>query len=222
MKLFFGGCDLEIEIKEGDMAGVCIENPLMFRRFAENLWNQANGVEGEIFLTKGEKPLRLNKEGSVIFNPYSLDVNERKIINHMYAEMQEIADMNFYTQQSDINSAVVSLLDEIGAHLPYPLDYSLNLDLQQLLKIYGVKIEIHNTELIDRVVNYIRLSHQILGMVIFVNFRAYFTQEEISGLREMIQYEQIAVLMIENNVNLEHTKNEKWWVVDKDLCIIEI
>jgi CRISPR-associated protein Csn2 len=224
VKIFWGECDLEIEIYEGDLAGICIENPTMFRRFTESLWNQANGAEGEIFLTQGEKPIRLNKEVCVIFNPYSVDVNERKIINRVYSEMQEISDMNYYTQQSKINSAVVSLLDEIGVHLPYPLDYSLNLDFQQLLKIYGVKIEMHDTELIDRVVNYIRLSHQVLGtfIFVFVHFRAYFTQEELSRLREMILYEQIAVLMIENNVNLAESINEKWWIVDNDLCIIEI
>jgi CRISPR-associated protein Csn2 len=224
VKLFWGGCDLEIEIHEGDFAGVCIENPMMFRQFTESLWNQANGVEGEIFLTQGEKSIKLNKEGCVIFNPYSVDVNERKIITRIYGEIQEIAEMHFYTQQSEIHSAIVSLLDEIGVHFPYPLDYSLNLDFQQLLKMYGVKIEMHDTELIDRVVNYIRLSHQILGtfIFVFVHFRAYFTQEELSRLKEMIQYEQITVLMIENNVNPEDTKNEKWWIVDKDLCIIEI
>jgi CRISPR type II-A-associated protein Csn2 len=151
-------------------------------------------------------------------------VNERKIINRVYSEMQEIADTNLYVQQSDINSAVVSLLDEIGTHLPYPLDYSLNLDFQQLLKIYSVKIEMMDSDLIDRVVNYIRLSHQILGtgIFIFINFRAYFTQKELSGLREMVQYEQITVLMVENNVNFDEGVNEKWWIVDKDLCIIEI
>jgi CRISPR-associated protein Csn2 len=215
MKLFFGGCDLEIEIEEGDLFGLCI---------TENLWNQANGIDGEIFLTKGDKSLKLNKEGSVIFNPYSLDVNERKIINRVYSEMQEIADTNLYEQQSDINSDVVSLLDEIGTHFPYPLDYSLNLDFQQLLKIYSVKIEMIDSDLIDRVVNYIRLSHQILGtgIFIFINFRTYFTQKELSGLREMVQYEQITVLMVENNVNFDEGVNEKWWIVDKDLCIIEI
>jgi CRISPR-associated protein Csn2 len=224
MKLFWGGCDLEIELKEGDLAGICIENTFMFRRFTESLWNQANGIESEIFLTQGEKPIRLNKEGCVIFTPYSVDVNERKIINRVYGEMQEIADMNFYTQQSGINSAVVSLLDEIGTHLSYPLDYSLNLDFQQLLKAYGVKLEMKDTELIERVVNYIRLSHQVLGTIIFVfvHFRDYFTQEELFRLKEMIQYEQITFLMIESSVNLEEATNEKWWIVDKDLCIIDI
>jgi CRISPR type II-A-associated protein Csn2 len=126
--------------------------------------------------------------------------------------------------QLEINSAVVSLFDEIGLHLPYPLDYSLNLDFQQLLKTYKIKIEMHDTELIERVVNYIRLSHQILGtsLFIFVHFRAYFSTGELAQIKEMVQYEQIVVLMIENNVNLDKATDEKWWIVDKDMCIIEI
>jgi CRISPR-associated protein Csn2 len=224
MKLLFEECGLEADIHEGNLAGICMEDPILFRRFTESLWNQANGMEGEIFLTQGDKQIKLNKEGCVIFNPYSVDVNEKKIINRIYSEIQETVEQNFYVQKSEINSAVVALLDEVDTHLPYPLDYSLNLDFQQLLKMYGVKIEMQDTELMERIVNYIRLSHQVLGttLFIFVHFRDYFSQGELSRLNEMIRYEQIAVLMVENTLNPEKSVNEKWWIVDKDSCIIEV
>jgi CRISPR-associated protein Csn2 len=224
MRLLFEACNLEIEIREGQLTGICIENSEMFRRLTESLWNQANAMEGEIFLTQGDKALKLTKEGSVIFNPYSIDVNEKKILSHIYSEIQEVVNVDFYVQKNEINSAVVSLLDEAASCLPYPLEYSLELDVIQLLKIYGVKIEMQDTELIERVVNYIRLSHQVLGTVlfVFVHFRNYFSQEELSKLKEMIQYEQISVLMIENMVDLKETVNEKWWIVDQDLCMIEV
>jgi CRISPR type II-A-associated protein Csn2 len=112
----------------------------------------------------------------------------------------------------------------VETHLPYPLDYSLNLDFPQLLKIYGVKIEMQDTELIERVVNYMRLSHQVLGTIlfVFVHFRDYFTEEELSRLNEMTRYEQISVLMIENSMRSDDSLNEKWWIVDSDSCIIEV
>jgi CRISPR-associated protein Csn2 len=224
MKLLFEECGLEADICEGNLGGICIENPILFRRFTENLWKQANGMEGEIFLTQGNKQIKLNKEGCVIFNPYSVDVNEKKIINRVYNDVQELVEQNFYMQTAEINSAVVALLDEVETHLPYPLDYSLNLDFPQLLKIYGVKIEMQDTELIERVVNYMRLSHQVLGTIlfVFVHFRDYFTEEELSRLNEMTRYEQISVLMIENSMRSDDSLNEKWWIVDSDSCIIEV
>lgn len=215
---------MEADIGEENLVGICIENPILFRRFTENLWKQANGMEGEIFLTQGNKQIKLNKEGCVIFNLYSVDVNEKKIINRVYNDIQELVEQNFYMQTAEINSAVVELLDEVETHLPYPLDYSLNLDFPQLLKIYGVKLEMQDTELIERVVNYMRLSHQVLGTIlfVFVHFRDYFTEEELSRLNEMTRYEQISVLMIENSMRSDDSLNEKWWIVDQDSCIIEV
>jgi CRISPR-associated protein Csn2 len=224
MRLLYEACGLEIEIGEGEITGICIENSVMFRKFTENLWNQASAVEGEIFLTQGDKAVRLNKEGCVLFHPYLVDVNEKKILSHIYDEIQEIINVDFYEKGCAINSSIVSLLDEVGSHLPYPMGYSLTLDFQQLLKLYGVKIEMQDSELIERIVNYIRLSHQVLGTVlfVFVQFRNYFSPEELEKLKEMIQYEQISILMVENVIHMGDNIKEKWWIVDKDLCIIEM
>jgi CRISPR-associated protein Csn2 len=224
MRLFYETCNLEIEIPDGGFVGICIEDPVMFRHFTENLWRQANALEGEIFLTQGEKAIKLNKEGCVIFNPYSLDVNEKKILNHIYGELQEIVELDYYVKKSEIDSAILSLLDEVTEHLPYPLEYALNIDFQQLLKLYGVKVDMQDTDLMERVINYIRLSHQVMGtgLFIFVHFRDYFNREELLKIKEMIQYEQISVLMVENMVDTEKTLNEKWWIIDRDRCMIEV
>jgi CRISPR-associated protein Csn2 len=224
MRISYRGCGLEMELQEGELAGICMESSFMFRNFTEQLWNQSNDMEGEIFLSKGDKALKWNKEVFVNFNPYSVDLNEKKILSRVYGEMQEIADLDFYAKKSEINTAVVSMLDEIDSRLPYPLQYTLELDFQQLLKVYGVKVESRDTELIERVADYIRLAHQTLGTVlfIFVHFKDYFSRDELSGLREMIQYEQVAVLLVENMIQPEEHVNEKWWIIDKDSCIIEI
>jgi CRISPR-associated protein Csn2 len=224
MKLFYNVCDLEIEIKEGCMTGIVFDNPAMFRTFVENLWNQTNGMEGEISLTKGDKPVKLQKEGCVIFNPYAIDLNDKKILSHIYNEMKELVEHDFYVRKSEINASIVSLLDDLEPHFPYPLVYSLELDFTQLLKVYGVKIELQCEELVERLVNYVRLVHQVLGteLFIFIHLEDYFNRDELKKLEEMILYEQISILLIENRVDMEEKENQKWWIVDKDSCIIEI
>jgi CRISPR-associated protein Csn2 len=224
MRLYFEPGNLEMEMHEGSVNGISFENPAMFREFTENLWNQFNGEEGKIFLTKGNKQIKLNKEGSVIFNPYSIDVNDRKILNHIYEEMQEIAEQDCYVKKTEINAAIISLLDELEGRLPYPLEYSLELDFSQLLKLYGVKIETQCSELLERMIDYMRLLHQTLGvdLFVFVHLNDYFSVEEIEKLEEMIRYEQIFLLIVENKVCVEEFQNQKWWIIDKDSCIIEI
>lgn len=224
MKFFFDTCGLEADIKECGMTGISIENPVMFRRLTESLWNQSNGLNGELYITCKDKAIKLNKDVCVIFNPYSIDVNEKKIINRIYSEMNDITEQEYMVRKADINSSIVTLLDEISEHLPYPLEYSLDLDFQQLLKLYGVRIEMKDIELAERIVDYIRIAHQVLGIsvFIFVHFRDYFSNEEIRGFEEMASYEQVSLIMIENRVELTGNEDEKWWIIDKDSCIIEI
>jgi CRISPR-associated protein Csn2 len=213
-----------MELSEGSIAGISFENPVLFRSFTENLWKQSNGMDGEIYLTKGDKPVKLHKEGCVVFNPYDIDVNDKKVLNHIYSEMQELAEQDCYVKKAEINAAIVSLLDELETSLPYPLEYSLELDFSQLLKLYGVKVEMQCAGLMERVVCYIRLIHQVLGveLFIFVHFLDYFSLEEVEQLEEMVRYEQIFVLLIENKVSPEKFTNQKWWILDGDSCIIEI
>jgi CRISPR-associated protein Csn2 len=222
--MHYGACNLEMEIGEGSMAGISFEDPAMFRSFAENLWNQANGADGEIYLTKGDKSVKLQKEGHVIFNPYSIDINDRKILSHIYEEMLEVSEQEYYSSKSEINRSIVALLDALEEKMPYPLEYSLELDFLQMLKLYGVKIEMQGEELMERLVNYIRLLHQVLGMEIFVfvHLMDYFSWEEMDKLEEMIRYEQISVLIVENKIRQEDSVHHKWWIVDRDSCIIEL
>jgi CRISPR-associated protein Csn2 len=213
-----------MKMSEGHMTGICLEDPVMFRKFTENLWNQSNGEAGEIYITEGDRSIKLQKEGCVILNPYVIDVNEKKILSHIYEEMQEEMELDYYERGSEINRAIVSLLDDLENRLPYPLEYSLDLDFHQLLKLYGVKVESTSHELLEKIINYIRLAHQVLGVnfFAFVQLRNYFNTEELKKLREMISYEQIYVLMVENIVEIDEQTNQKWWIVDRDSCIIEI
>jgi CRISPR-associated protein Csn2 len=223
MKLFYRVCELEIELQQGSCVGICLENREVFRQFTETLWQQAAGADGELFLTSEGKPVKLNKEGCVIFNPYEIDVNERKILNHIYEEMREIMETTYYEESANINGACVSLLDEIEKRLPYSMEYSLDMDFTQLLKMYNVKVVSEEGDLLSRVVNYIRLSHQVLGTSIFmlVHGRDYFTPAELEQLKEMVAYEQVILLFVENRMDEERQQDERWWIVDDDACIIE-
>jgi CRISPR-associated protein Csn2 len=224
MKLYYAPCGLEIGFDMGQICGVSIENVNSWRNFIESLWVQANGDAGNIFITDKDKEVKVDKDVSVIFNPFSLDVNDKKIISKLYVEMKNITEQDMYVQKMELNSDIVNLLDEINARISYPIEFNLELDIQQLFKLYNVKINMHDASLIERISNYVKLAHQILGIKIFVfvHLKQYLSDEEWGYFNEMIVYEQVAVLLLENSVLMSEALNEKWWIIDADNCIISI
>lgn len=74
---------------------------------------------------------------------------------------------------------------------------------------------------------YIKLMNQICGVEIFVipNLKAYFSPEEIIQLYEFTIYNKIYLIVIEaiQTPHIEpHIEREKCWIIDEDLCIIEL
>ena len=96
------------------------------------------------------------------------------------------------------------------------------MDFLQILKAYTVRIDNQETELVNRIVNYVKLTHQILGIkvFVFVHFKDYFTIDEMEQMEETLMYEGVVVLLIESSI--ENISKLKWWVIDNDNCLIEI
>ncbi len=223
MKLCYAPDGLEILIPEGGVSGICLENPKTMQSFVSNLWKQSNGEEGDIFISNGDKSVHLDKGVSVVFNPFSIDVNEKKILTKLMSEMQVISETELYVQKAELNAAIISLLDEINLRMPYPMTYSLDLDIQQLLKAYSVKVDMQSTSLMEHIVDYVKLGHQVLGikLYVFLHLKDYLSEEDLEKLYEMVAYEQISVLLLESKM-IDKLPQEQWWIVDADNCIIEI
>ena len=167
--------------------------------------------------------MHLDKGVSVVFNPFSIDVNEKKILTKLMSEMQVISETELYVQKAELNAAIISLLDEINLRMPYPMTYSRDLDIQQLLKAYSVKVDMQSTSLMEHIVDYVKLGHQVLGikLYVFLHLKDYLSEEDLEKLYEMVAYEQISVLLLESKM-IDKLPQEQWWIVDADNCIIEI
>lgn len=223
MRLYYEPCNLDLELEEGKTYGVAIENPVLYRTFIENVHNQINGMEGDIYLTKKGKEIKFDKELTVVFNPFALDVNEKRVIAKLYSEMKDIANEEFYSQQKKINSEILSFLDTICTKTFYPINFSLDLDILQLLKMYSVKIDNTTNGLAEQIAFYIKLTHQILGIKVFlfIHLCDFLTNSELKSLSEMVTYEKVVMLDIETRDKKQHL-DCKWWIVDFDNCIIEL
>lgn len=223
MKLVYPEYQLELPLRENQITVLSVENPKIYAELTGDLWRQSQGEEGVFILSDKEKIIPISKELACIFNPFSLECNDKKVINKLYGELKEQAEENLSCESAKINRDILDYLDKVLMQVPYSLEYDVDLDFISLLKIYGVKIENLSGTLLEKIVEYIKVLNRICHVKIFafIGLKQYLTVNELEQLYEFVFYEKISLVIVEP-VHTECIPGEKCWLFDCDFCIIEL
>ena len=212
----------KIEINSAYVSEWIIESPELFSLYLSELESQVNGAEGKFVLSENEKVLILSKFATIIFNPIGLSINDKKVISKIYGELQEIAiGENCYIKTKEM----ISLLQQYLLELEYNFDFNLSInddiDLQGLFKVFGIKVADDDLSMFEQLIQYIKIQTIVLGkkLVILVNARSFFTEEQLNELFLYTQYNEIKLLLIES-FQRDFTSNTKKYIIDKDKCEI--
>lgn len=223
MKLIHTGYGLEMEIKENQVLVLFIENRKAYCQLMQDLWNQVQGQEGNFILSDKMKQLKISREMECIFNPFSLNCNDRKIMNKLYQEVKEQADSLFQEESAKLNGEINCYLEHLLMQMLYALKYDVDFDAIGLYKLYHVEIDFSGETLLERIMEYLRVLSKICGVTIyaFVGLKQYLSEEELDQLYKFLFYEKINLVIIES-LQMPLIYAEKGWILDEDLCIIEL
>lgn len=221
MKLVNSDYDISISLKEDVIQVLTIENQQAFRKMVGELWDESEGREGSWILSDKNSPVHISKNMTVVFNPYTIDANDKKVLSKLYSELCELASQKYTMEVETINSHIIGLFSNIIQDIPYFIDYGTDIDLQALFKIYNIKIDVEYTSLIERITDYIRAFHNICSIRVFtfINLKDYLSVEELKLLYEFVLYEKVNLILIEGHQSASVIP-EKHLIIDKDLCII--
>ena len=122
-----------------------------------------------------------------------------------------------------LNREIVCYLEKLIFRVPYALEYDLDLNVAALLKCYDVRIAKDNESLLEKIVEYMKVSHRICNVQIFVfvALKQYLSEKEIRQLYEFVFYEKIYLIIVDAYQG-KRIPGEMHWIIDKDLCIIEL
>lgn len=223
MRLIYPHNSVEINLAVHNPQILVVENASLFSEMTGDLWRQKNSEGGNWILSEAEKNYRIDKKMEVIFNPFAVSCNDRRILNKLYADLNSIAVLEYAETIADINKSVITFVDEILQKMPYSLISDLELDVMGLLKLYGVKIDEECTDVVEHLTSYIKLMHQVCGVEVFafVNLKHYLSSEELDLLYQDCAYEQVGLIDIEGVDSKEKLERERYKIIDKDLCIID-
>ena len=199
-----------------------IESPDLFAQYVQELACQCNGEDGNFVMSQRHKIVEMAKYMEVVFNPLGVDINNKKIINRLYLELDQLAKQeDMYLQTVQIRHYLLEYLMELEQKSEYILDFEQEIDLTLIFKAAGIKHEIIEEDYLERLIRYMKVVSQVLGIKIitFINLRSYLNDVQMEQLLKDAIYQEIQILLVENQ---ERTclKDTFRYIIDKDKCEI--
>lgn len=223
MKLLSNRWGIDIELTISCPVLMAIENQQLFSNVVQELYDQTGGEAGTFVLSEGEILYELGKVAELIINPYAVDFNNRKFMKKIYSDLCDISITENAMQLKIALTEMQAFIDELCFDYPIALGCATEIKVGDLLKLYNVSVDVRADNLAERLTNYIQLSSRLLGTKVFllVNLRSYLMDSEILKIQETVQYENVALLLVESSFSAD-SSNMSVVIIDKDRCVINL
>lgn len=223
MKLVHREYGIEIELQENQIPVLIIEAPETFSVLIQELYRSKQGGEEKFLLSESDKLLNMGKSLELMVNPFAIDVNEKRIVQKLYQEIESQVQEQLVLETAEIHSKLISYLEEIVGKIAYPVTFDLEENVLGLMKTYNVRLETESITLLEKLVEYFELLHQLcrIEVIVCVNLKSYLSEAELRQLYEAMFYEKISLILLENTQR-EKVEGERICIMDRDGCIIEL
>jgi len=224
MKLVLSNYELNdpIEFEEGHVNVLVIENPDYMSKIIKELLSQSDGVDGGFELFENNASIKISENLSIIVDPFSININERDILNKLYSIMKKDAlDEELYLTTNTFLSEIENNIKKIMERQPNLLESDIP-DIVGLFKLLNVHFIVSDS-LIERICDYVDISskYRKIKLFVFVNLKSFLSVSEMIQLYAHLNYHKIHILLIENRQS-PSIECEIARIVDTNLCEIPI
>lgn len=221
MRLVHGELNLDMSLEDNVVNILVVEKPEIMTQVLRELHNQVDGGQGGFVLSQADKLLSIGKNVILALEPLTISVNDKKIMNKIYQELYQEVEERHMEEKVRVNAILVEFMESILEHMQYPMIFEPDLDVLGLAKIFGIKVESSDDDLLRNIIEYIKLLSQLCGysIFVFVNIKMYLTKEEVNYLYESAFYSKVKLILIENR-DRGFGDNEMGYIFDEDGCLI--
>ncbi len=210
------GIEKEFEIISGNIYDINIENiPFYHQLFTAFL------LEDSEMIHVSDNYVLLDNMDEILFikDAFSLDPNNKKILNALYKKIQNECSSKYQELLQRKNEDFLDLLNQIAMDRNMSMDYDAELSLTDILSLYHFSFRTDDENYFDRLINYIKANLEIKNIHIMVSFNLLplLKEEEIVLLKREIEFLGITILNF--NISINHSvKDIEHLTIDKDLC----
>lgn len=216
MKLVERELGLEIELKENIVPVVILEDITFRLSTIEELRLQLMGREGNWLLVENEKNYELAKNVELILEPFSLQLNNKKVKMKLFQEIKTLADDFFYLESLEVHAHISNYIENLIERLSYPIRYKEEWNLLEILKVYNVELEEECDSVCEKLFHYIKIVNQVCGtrIIITVNLKKYLSEIQLLELYKIARYSKIQLVLIEFDMSGGRHECEEIYIVD--------
>lgn len=222
MKLIHPDWEKQIVIDNEKVPLISIENPQYLYDTLEELNEESQTNIGRYVLSENNKILDMKKQFVFVTNPWSMDLNDRKLSTKLIANvLNETQNETNHQKTTQICGLIQSWLEEITMGMPLPITYDFNIDLEALLKAFHIHIDGTGKDLGEKMLIFMKSWNILCGekCFAFYGFRNLIPIHKRALFYENAKVENLKFLMFEGPCN-EIGDYEDWFTIDKDLCQI--
>lgn len=210
----------EITFDDGSINHLIIENPITMRNYVLELKSQIEGESGSFILSKNNEEVSLSKNMALITDLVNIQFDEKKINTKVNKDIAQLILRNPEIEKTKFN--LISLLEEYANWIVDKYDYNIDYsepDEQGVIKLLNFHINKEYDSLPAKILEWINISHDILGIENFVvlNSAIYLSREEEELLSREASAMKHNILFIEASNRGNHSNAI---VIDVDNCEI--
>ncbi len=214
------GLNNKISFEEGNINVLEIYNKKLFYNLITILNESDNSMEdNQIVLMQNNERVSIGKNVFVLTDIFNIDFNSKKILNKLYSTLIE----NIKNRQDDELENITLklrnyLIEEIN-ELPFEFSIKSELELNDLLKAFELKIDtMCYTTIVEKIEFIIDIisTLKIATILVIPNLKIYLDENELLEIYKYSIYNNVQLLIIENNNSEKLLKYEIKNIIDEE------
>lgn len=200
------------------MTTLIIEDVSVFTNLVELFYRYNEESELKVF----DKKFKTIKDSEllIVTDILGYNINSTSLLKLVYADLED--QLN---EKPEVRTMIDKLTSTISDLIEYELiDHELDLEsaditVQQLFKALGVRIEVDNDTIFEKVIEIIKVFKYLTRkkLLVFINACSYLKPEELLELREYISLYNAKVLFLEPR----KVPNINQYILDNDYFLME-
>lgn len=140
MTIAYPAFNLYCELEESTVLNLVIENQQIFSDVISDIYDQCSGESGRLILSENNEPLELRKRAELITQIIPFEINQRDLVNKLYAEIKNVSvNERFYQHTQKLMADIALYIYMITDSADNEIEIDVPQDISGILKAFGVR-----------------------------------------------------------------------------------
>ncbi len=208
-----------IEFRENRIPVFVVENGQLFRQLIADLLAQENGEPGEFALSDNSSLIEIGKNVQITLNPLFPELDGRRVLTKIQ-QMAVTAAEEHPAKTAECLAALNDYGATLTAAIPFNVTFSEMESADDVVKALAFHVDTEGMSIPEQLLEMMRLHRECFRkrLFVFVNLKAFLSEEEVTLFYQSVFYEKLSVLLLESGQKETVRPCEEVRIIDKDLC----